>query len=52
MLRYGLKHGVATKPKENYVFAFAEDIFDQINWKGLCKDNLNSVQRLRKQLLQ
>ena len=52
MPRYGLKHGVATKPKENYVFAFAEDIFDQINRKGLCKDNLNSVQRLRKQLLQ
>ena len=37
MLRYGLKHDVATKPKENYVFAVAEDIFDQINRKGLCK---------------
>ena len=45
VLRYGLKHVIAAKPKENDVFAFAEDIFDQINRKGLCKDNLNSVQR-------
>ena len=50
MLRYGLNHDVATKPKENDVFAFAEDIFDQIIWKGLCKDNLNSVQRLKNTL--
>ena len=47
VLRYGLKDGVATKPKENDIFAFAEDIFDQINRKGLCKDNLNSVQHLK-----
>ena len=47
MLNYGLKHGVAIKPKENDVFAFTGDIFDQINRKGLCKDNLNSVQRLK-----
>ena len=37
MLSYGLKHRVATKPKEN------GDIFDQINRKELCKDNLNSA---------
>ena len=41
VLRYSLKHGVATKPKENDVFVFAEDIFGQINCKGLYKDNLN-----------
>ena len=50
MLRYGLKHGIAAKPKENNVFKFAENIFDQINQKGLCKDNLNSVQRLKNTL--
>ena len=50
VLRYGLKHGVAAKPKENNVFKFAENIFDQINQKGLCKDNLNSVQRLKNTL--
>ena len=37
VLRYGLKHGATIKPKENEVFALAEDIFDQINRKGLCK---------------
>ena len=37
MLSYGSKHGAATKPKKN------ADIFDQIDGKGLCKKNLNSV---------
>ena len=50
MLRYGLNHDVATKPKENDVFAFADDIFGQIIWKGLCKDNLNLVQGLKNTL--
>ena len=45
VLRYGLKHGIAAKPNK-----FAENIFDQINQKGLCKDNLNSVQRLKNTL--
>ena len=50
MLRYGLHHDVATKPKENNVFAFADDNFGQIIWKGLCKDNLNLVQGLKNTL--
>ena len=45
-----MKHGVAIKPKENDVFAFAEDMFNQINCKGLCKDNSNSVQRFKNTL--
>ena len=49
VVRYGLKHGIATKPKENDVFA--EDIFDQINRKGLWKENLNSVQRIKNALI-
>ena len=51
MVRYGLKNGIATKPKENDVFAFAEDIFDQINRKGLWEENLNSVQRIKNTLI-
>ena len=51
MVRYGLKNGIATKPKENDVFAFAEDIFDQIYRKGLWKENLNSVQRIKNTLI-
>ena len=51
MVRYGLKNGIATKPRENDVFAFAEDIFDQINRKGLWEENLNSVQRIKNTLI-
>ena len=51
MVRYGLKNGIATKPKENDVFAFAEDIFDQIIRKGLWEENLNSVQRIKNTLI-
>ena len=51
VVRYGLKHDIATKPKESDVFAFAEDIFDQINRKGLWKENLNSVQRIKNALI-
>ena len=51
MVRYGLKNSIATKPKENDVFAFAEDIFDQINRKGLWEENLNSVQRIKNTLI-
>ena len=38
-LQYGLKHGIAIKPKDNEIFAIAEDIYDQIDRKGLCKEN-------------
>ena len=50
MQSYGLKHDVATKPKKNDMLAFGGDIFDQINWRGFCKDSLNSVQRLKNNL--
>ena len=50
VLKYGLKHGIATKPRENDIFALAEDIYDQINRKGLCKENQTSVQRLKNSL--
>ena len=40
---YSLKHGAVT----NAASAFAEDIFDRTNWKGLLVDILNSVQRLK-----
>ena len=34
-LWYGLKHGIAIKPKDNEISAIAEDIYDQIDRKGL-----------------
>ena len=49
-LQYGLKHGVASKPKDNEIFAMAEDIYDQINRKSLCKENQISIQHLKNSL--
>ena len=50
VLKYGLKHGIATKPNENDISALAEDIYDIINRKRLCKENQTSVQRLKNSL--
>ena len=49
-LQYGLKHGIAIKPKDNEISAIAEDIYDQIDKKGLCKENQISIQRLKNSL--
>ena len=39
-----LKHCIAIKPKDNEIFAIAEDIYDQIKRKGLCKEYQISMQ--------
>ena len=49
-LQYGLKHGIAIKRKDNEIFAIAEDIYDQIDRKGLCKENQISIQPLKNSL--
>ena len=49
-LQYALKHSIAIKPKDNEIFAIVEDIYDQINRKGLCKENQVSMQRLKNSL--
>ena len=36
ILKYGLKHGIATHPSEVEMFVIAENIWDQIEQKGLC----------------
>ena len=37
ILKYGLKHGIATRPSEVEMIVLAENIWDQIEQKGLCK---------------
>ena len=39
ILKLGLKHGLATFPKKNDMFAYAEDVWDQITRNKLCKDD-------------
>ena len=36
ILKYGLKHGIATRPSEVEMIVIAENIWDQIEQKGLC----------------
>ena len=38
------------KPKDNEIFAVAKDTYDQIDKKGLCKENEISIQRLKNSL--
>lgn len=49
LLRVRLKHGIEIKPKKNDIFALA-DLYDQINEKGLCKENQSSVHYLKNTL--
>ena len=46
ILKYGLKHGIAIRPKEPEMFAIAEDIWNQISTKNAYKDNFSSPQRI------
>ena len=36
ILKYGLKHGIATRPSEEEVIVIAANIWDLIEQKGLC----------------
>ena len=36
ILKYGLKHGIATRPSEEEMIVKTENIWDQIEQKGLC----------------
>ena len=49
-LQYGLKHGIAIKPKDTEIFAIVENIYDKIDRKGFCKENQISIQRLKNSL--
>ena len=43
ILQYSLKHVIAIKPRDSEIFAIAEDIYDRIDRKGLCKENQISI---------
>ena len=36
ILKYGLKHSIATRPSEEEMIVIAENIWDQIEQKGFC----------------
>ena len=49
-LQNGLKCGIAIKQKDNEIFVIAEDIYDKLNRRSLCKENQISIQSLKNSL--
>ena len=47
LLQFGLKHGLAIKPKENDILASAEALWDQIERKQLCKESVYYTRRAK-----
>ena len=46
ILKCGLKHGMATRPREPEIMVIAENIWDQIEHNGLC-ENLKKKERVK-----
>jgi hypothetical protein len=47
VLRFGLKHGLATRPKESNKIGSAESIWEQLNRKYLLQDSFIKQKKLR-----
>ena len=50
ILKVGLKHGIASRPRESEMIVMAEDIWDQIQRLDVCKDNFMSKHRAKNAL--
>ena len=50
ILQYWLKHGLATRPKEHEVLAYAEDIWEQIDKANICNNNFYSKSQIENAL--
>ena len=49
-LQFGLKYGIATKPKDSDLIASAESIWEQIQSHGWLKDGFNTAERAKNSL--
>ena len=47
ILKYGLKHGIAIRPKESEMIVIAEDIWHQMEARNAYNDKFSSKQRLK-----
>ena len=45
-----MKHGLATRPKENDILAYAEDIWEQIDKANICNNNFHSKSKIKNAL--
>ena len=49
-LQFGLKHGIATRPRESDLIASAESVWEQLTRNNLLKNNFLSIERARNAL--
>ena len=49
-LQFGLKHGIATRPRESDLIASAESVWEQLTRNNLLKSNFLSIERARNAL--
>ena len=42
ILQFELKHGLATRPNQSSIFAYAEDIWEQIDRANICRNEMYS----------
>ena len=46
-LQFGLKHGIATSPRESDLFASAESVWEQLTRNNLLRNNFHSIERAK-----
>ena len=49
-LQFGLKHGIATRPRESDLIASAESVWEQLTRNNLLRNNFLSIERARNAL--
>ena len=45
-----MKHGLATRSKENDILAYAEDIWEQIDKANICNNNFHTKSKIKNAL--
>ena len=50
ILKFGLKHGLATRPNQSSIFAYAEDIWEQIDRANICHNEIYSKLKIKNSL--
>ena len=50
ILKFGLKHGLATHPNESNILLYAEDIWEQIDKANICRSEMYSKAKIKNAL--
>ena len=50
ILKFGLKHGLATRPNESDILSYAEDIWEQIEKANICRSEMYSKAKIKNAL--